>query len=202
VKLSKKSNKWPPPNLQDQMVCPQIFYQKHWHVVGADVIKGVLAYLNSGQLLQSINHTHIILISKVKNLVIEFRPISLCNVIYKIVSKVLDNRLKTILSHIISESQSAFVPGCLITNNVLVAFETLHHMHSTKIGRDGVMTLKLDMSKAYDRVEWAYLESLMGKMGFHPRWIFLVMMCINSISYSLLVNGESHGYVKPSRGIR
>jgi hypothetical protein len=183
---------------------PPIFDQKHWLVVGLDVIKGVLSCLNSGQLLQSINHTHIILIPKVKNSerVTEFRPISLCNVIYKIVSKVLANRLKTILSHIISESQSVFVLGCLITDNVLVAFETLHHMHSTKIGRDGVMALKLEMSKAYDRVEWAYLESLLGKMGFHPRWISLVMMCINSISYSLLVNGEPHGYVKPSRGLR
>jgi hypothetical protein len=75
-------------------------------------------------------------------------------------------------------------------------------MHSTKIGQDGVMALKLDMSKAYDWVEWAYLESLMDKMGFHPRWISLVMMCINSDSYSFLVNGEPHGCVKPSRGLR
>ena len=116
-----------------------VFYQKHWHAVGPDVIKSVLSWLNLGQLLWSIDHTHIILIPKVKNpeRVTEFRPISLCNVIYKIVSKVLANRLKTIISHIISESQNTFIPGHLITDKVLVAFETLHHMHSTKIGQDG-----------------------------------------------------------------
>jgi hypothetical protein len=138
-------------------------------VVGQDVTRGVLSCLNSGQLLTSINHTFITLIPKVKNpeKVIEFRPISLCNVIYKLVSKVIANRLKTILPHLISDSQSAFVPGRLIIDNVLVAFETLHHMHTTKMGRDGAMALKLDMSKAYDRVEWNYLESIMRKMGFH-----------------------------------
>jgi ribonuclease HI len=183
---------------------PPLFYQRFWPVVGQDVTRGVLSCLNSGQLLTSINHTFITLIPKVKNpeRVTEFRPISLCNVIYKLVSKVVANRLKIILPHIISDSQSAFVPGRLITDNVLVAFETLHHMHTTKMGRDGAMALKLDMSKAYDRVEWAYLESIMRKMGFHPRWVSIIMQCISTVSYSLLVNGEPHGYLKPSRGLR
>jgi hypothetical protein len=172
--------------------------------IGPDTIKGVLSCLNSGQLLTSINQTYITLIPKVKSptRVTEFCPIRLCNVLYKIISKVLANRLKPFLPHIISETQSAFVPGRLITDNILVAFETLHHMHSTKIGKGGVMALKLDMSKAYDRVEWVYLEKLMEKMGFHPRWISLTMMCIRSVSYSILINGEPHGLIKPSRGLR
>jgi hypothetical protein len=132
----------------------------------------------------------------------EFHPISLCNVIYKLVSRVIANGLKTILPHIISDSQSAFVPECLITDNVLVSFETLHHMHTTKIGRDGAMALKLDISKAYDRVEWDYLESIMRKMGFHPQWVSMIMMCISMVSYSLLVNGEPYGSLKPTRGLR
>ena len=183
---------------------PPILYKKFWHIVGPDTIKGILSCLNSGQLLTSINQTYITLIPKVKSLtrVIEFCPISLCNVLYKILSKVLANRLKPILTHIISETQSAFVPGRLVTDNVLVAFETLHHMHSTKIGRGGAMALKLDMSKAYDHVEWAYLQKLMEKMGFNPRWISLTMMCISSVSYSILINGEPHGLIKPSRGLR
>ena len=183
---------------------PPVFYQKYWHVVGSDVTKAVLSCLNSGHILNSINHTFITLIPKTKNpeRVTEFRPISLCNVIYKLISKVLANRLKIILPQIVSDSQSAFVPGRLITDNVLVAFETLHYMHHNKIGRDGAMALKLDMSKAYDRVEWIFLEKIMSRMGFHQKWISLMTECISTVSYSILVNGEPHGYIKPSRGLR
>ena len=183
---------------------PPIFNQKYWHVVGNDVTSAVLSCLNSGSLLKSINHTFISLIPKVKNpeKVTDFRPISLCNVIYKLVSKVLANRLKLILPQIISDSQSAFVPGRLITDNVLIAFETLHHMHHNKVGREGAMALKLDMSKAYDRVEWRYLEQVMKRMGFHHKWIGLMTECISSVSYSILINGEPHGNIHPSRGLR
>ena len=179
---------------------PPLFYQKFWHMIGPDVTKGVLSCLNSSQVLSSINHTYITLIPKVRNpeKVTEFRPISLCNVIYKLASKVIANRLKLILPSIISDSQSAFVLGRLITDNILIAFETLHHMNSTKIGRDGAMALKLDMSKAYDRVEWVFLEKIMGKMVFHNKFIGLIMSCISLVSYSLLVNGEPHGFIKPS----
>ncbi len=183
---------------------PPVFYQSHWHLIGNDVIRGVLSSLNSGKLVCSINHTNITLIPKVKNpeKVSEFRPISLCNVLYKIISKVVANRLKMILPHMISETQSAFVPGRLITDNILVAFETLHHMQTTRHGRQGHMALKLDMCKAYDRVEWAFLASLMGKMGFNTKFIALIIECISTVSYSILINGIPHGNFTPTRGIR
>ena len=132
----------------------------------------------------------------------DFRPISLCNVIYKIISKVLANRLKLILPQIISPIQSAFVPGRLITDNVLLAYETLHTMHSRKKGKTGSLALKLDVSKAYDRVEWDFLCGILTKLGFLGHWIRLVMACVSSPSFSILINGKPFGNITPSRGLR
>ena len=84
----------------------------------------------------------------------------------------------------------------------MVAFETLHHMKNKKARKSGFMIMKLDMSKAYNQVEWDSLCLLMKKMGFHKRWINLIFGCISSVSYSILVNGEPQVDIKPSRGIR
>ena len=131
---------------------PPLFYQTYWTKVGMDISQAVLSSLNFGSLLKSINHTFITLIPKVQNLerVTNFRPISLCNVIYKIASKFLANRLKPLLNSSVSEAQSAFTADKLITDNILIAFESLHHMKTICMGKIGFMTLKLDMSKAYE----------------------------------------------------
>ena len=179
------------------------FYQKFWHIMGDSVIVVVLDYLNSGVMVPKIIHTNIVLIPKVKNLekMINFRPINLCNVMYKIISKVLKNRLKQVLPHIISSTQSAFVPGCLITNIVLVAYETLHAMHSRKKGKKGSIALKLDISKAYDRVEWSSLQGIIQRMGFPEGWIKRVMGCVITSTFLVLINGKPFGNIHPSRGI-
>ena len=80
-------------------------------------------------------------------------------------------------------------------------FETLHHMKTIKRGKEGFMAMKLDMSKAYDRVEWLFLEQLMLKMGFHVKWVGLVMETVKTVSYSILINGEPRGNIQPTRGI-
>ena len=136
--------------------------------MGIDVHQAVLSSLNSSSILKSINHTFITLIPKVNNpeRVSNFQPISLCNMIYKIVSKVIANRLKPMLHSIISDTQSAFIANRLITDNILIAFKSLHHMKNNCIGKKGFMALKLDMSKAYDRVKWIFLEKILLKMGF------------------------------------
>ena len=130
-----------------------------------DISQAVPSYLNSRSILKSSNHSFITLIPKVQNLerVSDFRPISLSNVIYKIVSKVIVNRLKPLLDSIISETRSAFIADRFITNNILIAFESLHHMKNNCTGKQGFMALKLDMSKAYDRVEQSFLERILLK---------------------------------------
>ena len=183
---------------------PPIFYQHYWDLMGKDITQSVLSFLNSASLPEHLNRTFITLIPKVKNpeLVSEFRPISLCNVLYKIFSKVLANHLKKILPHIITENQSTFTKNRLITDNILLAFESLHSMQNHNSTKGGYMALKLDMSKAYDRVEWAFLEAIMRKLGFHGQWISLMMLCISIVSYSILINGAPTGFIQPIRGIR
>ena len=134
---------------------PPLFFQKYWSIVGQVVIDCVLNILNTGEMPPKLNDTYICLIPKTKNpqKITDFRPISLCNVMYRILAKVLANRLKKILSEVVSKSQSAFVPRRLITDNVLVAFELMYHINQKRKGKDGQMAIKLDMSKAFDRVE-------------------------------------------------
>ena len=149
---------------------PHLFYQHFWPTVGNVVTKSVFDFLNLGIIPPHFNDTQIVLVPKINKpqKVTEFRPINLCNVVYKMVAKTLANRLKKILPAIISDTQSAFANGRLITDNFLVAFETMHHISQKKLGSRGEMALKLDMSKAYDRVEWMRLEKIMEKVGFHP----------------------------------
>jgi hypothetical protein len=131
---------------------PSIFYKKFWPIVGDYVKSEVLNVLNGGVMPQGWNDTVIVLIPKVKNpeKIGDLRPISLCNVLYKLISKVLANRLKKILPDIISPTQSAFVPDRLVTNNVLLAYEFTHY--NKRKGNEGVAAIKLDMSK--DMIDW------------------------------------------------
>ena len=150
------------------------------------------------------NDTHVVLIPKNKDpkYIFDYRPISLCNVIFKLTSKVIANRLKKVLPSIISDTQNAFVHGKLIIDNILVAFEAMHHISQKKARKKGEMTLKLDMSKAYDRVEWACLDKVMEKLGFDLRWKSLIMRCVTMVSYSFRINVKICGSVRPSKGLR
>ncbi|XP_062116553.1 uncharacterized protein LOC133830553 [Humulus lupulus] len=180
------------------------FYQKFWDVVGEDVIYMVQEFFTSGSFPDHLSETNIVLIPKKSEpeSMGDLRPIALCNVVYKVVSKVMANRMKTILNMVISETQSAFVPGRLITDNIMVAFEVMHYLKRKGTGKDGYMDLKLDMSKAYDRIEWGFLEATMKKMGFGDHWVSLIMKCVSSVPYKIAISGKELGPIVPSRGLR
>jgi hypothetical protein len=181
-----------------------LFYKKFWDIVGEQVTSEVLGVLNGGPFPQGWNETTIVLIPKVSTplSIKDLRPISLCNVLYKLVSKVLANRLKNILPEVISSTQSAFVPGRLITDNILIAYELTHYLKRKQKGKTGYAAIKLDMSKAYDRVEWCFLQDMMRKLGFHPRWIDLIMKCVSSLSYRIKVNRVLTEPFLPERGLQ
>jgi hypothetical protein len=153
---------------------------------------------------QEWNDTTIVLIPKVKNpeKIKDLCPISLCNVLYKLVSKVLANHLKKVLPDIISPSQSAFVPGRLITDNVLLAYEMTHHIRNKRNGNVVLAAIKLDMSKTYDRVEWSFLERMMRRLGFAEDWVSLIMKCVSTVRYRVRINGEYTDQILPQRGLR
>ena len=108
-------------------------------------------------------------------------------------------RLKKVLPRVITKHHLAFAKDCLIFYNILAVFETLHCMKSHNSSKFGCMTLKLHMSKAYDRVEWAFLENFLRRMGFSDHWINLIMVCLKTVTYSILVNREPIGLIHPSR---
>jgi hypothetical protein len=130
------------------------FFQHHWDTLKESVTEAVLVFLNGGEMPEVINRTLLVLIPMVANPqdLTQFRPISLCNVLYKICSKAMANKLRGILDEVITEEQSAFVPGRLITDNVLIVYECIHYLINKK-GNSGACAIMLDMAKVYDRVE-------------------------------------------------
>ncbi|CAM8948389.1 unnamed protein product [Rhodiola kirilowii] len=181
-----------------------IFFQKYWHFLKDTIIRRITKVISEGKLEEGMNETMIVLIPKGKKpkKLEEYRPISLCNVTLKIVTKILANRLKSVLPLIISESQSAFVPGKQISDNILLAHEVLHYIKSRRKQKKGYFSLKIDMSKAYDRVEWGFLEEIRYKMGFPARWINLVMECVRTVKYKVKFNDGFIEIPQPERGLR
>ncbi|KAL0410998.1 UNVERIFIED_CONTAM: hypothetical protein Slati_3689500 [Sesamum latifolium] len=131
-----------------------------WSIIRSDVCASVLDFLNNGSFNPLVNFTQVVLIPKCLNPsdMTQFRPISLCNVIYKLASNTIANRIKPFLDSLISISQSTFVPGCLTMDNMLVAYELNHFLKHITWGKKGHVSVKLDISKTYDRVEWCFLE--------------------------------------------
>ncbi|XP_060211737.1 uncharacterized protein LOC132639298 [Lycium barbarum] len=178
------------------------FFQKTWDIVGDDLVNMVKAVIRGHQLPKFFTNTCLVLIPKSDNpqSFTDFKPISLSNVSQKIVSKVLNDRLSRIIPKIISQNQSGFVKDRSIGENVLLAQEIIHNIR--KPNKGGNVIIKLDMSKAYDRLSWNFLCIVMRKMGFSEQWIMIIWNLLSNMWYSVIINGRRHGFFQSYRGVK
>lgn len=151
-----------------------------------------------------INLTNIVLIPKISNPsnMTHFRPINLCNFLYKFLAKAIANRFKGVIGKCIVVAHIAFVPERLISDNVLLAYEILNTLKQKRMGKKGFMAVKLDMSKAYDRIQWDFIKQVMVRMGFAIRWIEIIMKYITTVSCSVVMNSQLGAKFQPCRGLR
>lgn len=132
----------------------------------------------------------------------DLRPISLCNVLYKVFAKVLANIMNSIITNIISEAQSSFMSGRAITDNSFEVFEIIHFMKRKNKGKTWDIALKIDINKAYGRIDKGFFEHMLTKLGFNRMWLDLVMMCLKSVQCSVFVNENTVGPIVLQRGLR
>jgi hypothetical protein len=183
---------------------PARFFQRNWLLLKEDVVQAVQTFFATGIMSEGVNDTCIVLIPKVNHpeSLKDFRPISLCNVVYKVVSKCIVNRVRPVLHDIISTSQSAFIPGRMITDNALIVFECIHAIRTNSDARGDFCTYKLDLSKAYDRVDWDFLNKVLLNLCFQSTWVQWVMSSVTSVRYRIRFNGVMSTPFSPSRGLR
>jgi hypothetical protein len=192
-----KSNKAPGPDGYTSD-----FFQAAWPVVGGDVVDAIRNFFVSGCLLKEVNATILTLVPKKQNpsVVGEFRPIACCNVLYKCITKIISNRILSILDGLIGKNQSAFIPGRSIAENIFLAQELVRDYHR-KAGT-ARCTMKVDIMKAYDSVNWSFLIQCLICFGFPGRFINWIKVCITSPRFSVSVNGTLVDYFKGEKGLR
>ncbi|KAL0294211.1 UNVERIFIED_CONTAM: Retrovirus-related Pol polyprotein from type-2 retrotransposable element R2DM [Sesamum radiatum] len=178
------------------------FFKAAWPVIGGEVTQAIRDFFQTGRLLKQVNTTLISLIPKVSNpaVVAEFRPISCCNVLYKVITKILVQRMRGILDMLISPSQNAFVPGRAIGDNILLAQELFSGYNQKHLPPR--CALKVDLRKAYDTVEWDFLRAVLMLFGFPEQFIQWIVVCVTTPSFSVCLNGAPHGFFRGARGLR
>lgn len=180
-----------------------IFYKQYWHIIGDEVWHLVAEAFSTGYFDPTISQALIDIIPKLDNSgnFMKFKPISLCNVLYKTITNVLVNRLRPILNNLTGPLQNSFLPGRGTQDNALVLQEIIHSMNKSK-SKKGSLIFKLDLEKAYDNMDWTCLKRCLEDFGFPINVINLIMFCVTSSSMTLLWNGEKLQPFSPTRGLR
>lgn len=178
------------------------FYKDAWDIVGEEVTEAVLDFFTNGKLLKQMNCTCLALIPKTDNPTRagEFRPIACCNTVYKCISKMLTWRLAQIMPYIINENQGAFVKNRSIVDNVLISQEIIRHYNRKNASPRCLM--KIDIKKAYDSVDWEFIAELLEGYKFPRKFSQWIMECIQSVSFTVVLNGDCQGQFQGKRGIR
>ncbi|KAJ8768812.1 hypothetical protein K2173_023716 [Erythroxylum novogranatense] len=170
------------------------FYQRLWQIVGPSICSMVRGVFSGQNLEPVLNRTLLVLILKMqgpKHLA-QFRPISLCSVLYQLITKTIANRLKSIMPDLIAQNQVSFVAGRSINDNIIVAQEVIHSMKGFQ-GQSGWMAIKVDLEKAYDRVRWDFLQDTLIDVGLPLNLIRIIMICVSTSSIQVLWNRGGDG---------
>ena len=181
----------------------QRYIDRYWNIVGDDIFQFVQSAFQTGYFDPEISNTFIALIPKIDtpNTFKDFRPISLCNIVYKIITKVLVHRLRPILNNIIGPYQSSFLPGRGTSDNSIILQEIVHFMRKSK-KKKCYVAFKLDLEKAFDNVNWEFLNCCLKDFRFPDITIKLIMQCVTSPTFSILWNSNKLPPFKPSHGLR
>ncbi|GJY31196.1 RNA-directed DNA polymerase, eukaryota [Tanacetum coccineum] len=165
------------------------FYRRFWNLIECDVEDAVIHFYKNGFCHKGGNSSFIDLIPKKQgaNMVNDFRPISLIGSLYKIITKLLANRLAFVINELVSDCQSAFISKRHILDGPFILNEVIHWCKAKK---KNSMIFKVDFEKAFDSVRWDFLEDVMKNFGFGPRWCDWIMSCLKSSKGSVLVNGS------------
>lgn len=177
------------------------FYRTYWSVLGPGLLSALQAFHIKPELPSSWGSTYLCFIPKCENpsMVKHYHPIALCNVLYRLLVKVLDNRLSRFIPHLIGVEQSAFIKGRNIKDNILLM--VAHSLSAHKRSKSTVL-LKLDLEKAFDSVSWVAIKNVLLAMNFTLQWVDWIMACVSSPVFSCLLNGSNSAWFKSSRGIR